>query len=526
MGHTRKVALGVAGLAVAAGLAVIPSGGSAAAVQPYTCLRQDPDLLLVHESIDRGYTSVATDDTGNVYVAWALGDGLARIEKYDPDGDLLWSKGGDGTWARPTLDVRGNGTVFVTDRLNDEVWQLSGANGVTVGAWDAEDMPGFEMGIAVAAASSGFVVLNETVFGDPVPPANVFRVDGTLDLQIDAEDANPDWDVDSIGDNMHDVEVGSNGSIWVSESGFDGNRRVFQFNSSGTQVRVVDPTFPAVDNHFGPEDIDVEDDGDLWVQSNWNEGGLLRFSGVDSTPDLDIDWYEDGYGELLTHLDVNDEGTELVTIDQYRDPVYTFISYNRVRRWDVLSCSFRDVRPTNPFFDEIEWMAAEGISTGYDDGTYKPAATVTRQAMSAFMFRLAGTPLFLDPAAPTFGDVSASNPFFTEIEWMASEGITTGTPFSPKPLYKPSAAVSRGAMAAFMYRLAGSPAFSPPGSSTFGDVTSGHPFFAPIEWMADEGISTGTAASPKPLYKPANAVSRGAMSAFMFRLDAGPGVDV
>ena len=57
-------------------------------------------------------------------------------------------------------------------------------------------------------------------------------------------------------------------------------------------------------------------------------------------------------------------------------------------------------------------------------------------------------------------------------------------------------------------------------------VSATHPFFAEVEWMASVGITTGTAASPKPLYNPSAAVSRGAMSAFMFRLADGPGVGV
>ena len=43
------------------------------------------------------------------------------------------------------------------------------------------------------------------------------------------------------------------------------------------------------------------------------------------------------------------------------------------------------------FFREIEWMADVGVTTGYATvpKTYRPSADVTRQAMSAFMFRLA-----------------------------------------------------------------------------------------------------------------------------------------
>jgi hypothetical protein len=189
--------------------------------------------------------------------------------------------------------------------------------------------------------------------------------------------------------------------------------------------------------------------------------------------------------------------------------------------------TFTDVATSHPFYADIEWMATEEISTGYQPGpTYRPGSPVTRAAMSAFMYRLAGSPSFTAPGDPTFGDVGTGHPFYDEIEWMASEDITTGTAASPKPLYKPSAAVSRGAMSAFMYRLAGEPTFSDPASATFADVNSSHPFFTEIEWMAAEDITTGTPGSPKPTYKPANAVSRGAMSAFMHRLADGPGVSL
>jgi predicted phage tail protein len=181
--------------------------------------------------------------------------------------------------------------------------------------------------------------------------------------------------------------------------------------------------------------------------------------------------------------------------------------------------TFVDVPTSHPFYEDIEWMAAEGITAGYQPGpTYRPGDAVTRQAMSAFMYRLAGSPAFSPPASPSFGDVGTTSAFYSEIEWMADEGITNGTPASPKPLFKPGDAVSRGAMSAFMYRLAGEPAFMSPVSPTFGDVGTGNPFYEEIEWMAEEGITNGTAASPKPLYKPGDPVSRGAMSAFMHRL--------
>ena len=174
---------------------------------------------------------------------------------------------------------------------------------------------------------------------------------------------------------------------------------------------------------------------------------------------------------------------------------------------------FTDVSASHPFFEEIGWMGWQGISTGSQPGpTYKPSDPVSRQAMSAFLYRLAGSPAFTDPAAPTFADVSKANPFFTEIEWMDAEGITTGFPGG---LFKPLAPVSRQSMSAFMHRMAGAPAgpFPDPG---FTDVGPGHPFVLEIRWMADAGVTTGFPGPPLT-YQPSRPVSRQAMAAFMQR---------
>jgi hypothetical protein len=170
---------------------------------------------------------------------------------------------------------------------------------------------------------------------------------------------------------------------------------------------------------------------------------------------------------------------------------------------------FTDVSAAHPFFEEIGWMGWQGISTGSLPGpVYKPSDPVSRQAMSAFLYRLANASFV--GGAPTFSDVGPSNPFFDEIEWMNSEGITTGFGGG---LFKPLAAVSRQAMAAFMHRMAGEPLgpFPDPG---FSDVSGSHPFSLPIGWMAHTGISEGYDGGT---FKPSVAVSRQAMAAFMQR---------
>ncbi len=177
---------------------------------------------------------------------------------------------------------------------------------------------------------------------------------------------------------------------------------------------------------------------------------------------------------------------------------------------------FTDVPTDHPFFAEISWLVAEGITTGYPDGTFKPDRRVNRQAMAAFLYRLAGEPAFTPPGAPSFSDVGASHPFFTEIEWLASTGITGGF---PDGTFRPGGEVSRQAMAAFLYRFAGEPAFTPPGTPTFPDVAASHPFFTEIEWLASTAITGGF---PDGGFKPSRGVTRQAMAAFLYRyVDAG-----
>jgi hypothetical protein len=155
----------------------------------------------------------------------------------------------------------------------------------------------------------------------------------------------------------------------------------------------------------------------------------------------------------------------------------------------------------------------EGIAGGYADGTFRPASSITRQAMAAFLYRLAGEPTLTPPPTPTFPDVPSSHPFFHEIEWLASTGVTSGY---PDGTYRPTATVTRQSMAAFLYRLAGEPTLTPPPTPTFPDVPSSHPFFHEIEWLASTGVTSGY---PDGTYRPTSAVSRQAMSAFLHRFD-------
>lgn len=170
---------------------------------------------------------------------------------------------------------------------------------------------------------------------------------------------------------------------------------------------------------------------------------------------------------------------------------------------------FSDVDSPHPFCPEVRWFAQQGITTGYTDGSFKPTRAVSRQAMAAWFYRAAGSPPgpFPDPG---FSDLDPSSAFYTEIAWFAQQGITTGY---ADGTYRPAANVSRQAMSAWFYRWAGRPVgpFPDPG---FSDVDPGNPFYTPISWFAQAGITTGFSDGT---FRPLSNVSRQAIAAFFFR---------
>ncbi|MDQ0031488.1 S-layer homology domain-containing protein [Arthrobacter bambusae] len=185
--------------------------------------------------------------------------------------------------------------------------------------------------------------------------------------------------------------------------------------------------------------------------------------------------------------------------------------------------SFADIPPTYPFYNEITWLAANGITTGFpqSNGTtlFEPLQSVSREAMAAFIYRYKGSPAFNAPAVSPFTDVPTSDIFYKEITWLANTGITTGYPGpNNTKSFHPLDAVNRDAMAAFIYRMTGSPAVTV--TKTFLDVPPSYPFYKEISWLAAEGITTGWAVPGGAIFQPLQPVHRDATAAFLYRLNA------
>jgi len=91
--------------------------------------------------------------------------------------------------------------------------------------------------------------------------------------------------------------------------------------------------------------------------------------------------------------------------------------------------SFQDLSPDHWAFKEIQFLAQEGIISGYPDGTFRPENPVTRAEFAKLVllsFLHKEEPRF--PAVPTFPDVPRRHWAFGYVEACAKLGWISGYP--------------------------------------------------------------------------------------------------
>lgn len=174
---------------------------------------------------------------------------------------------------------------------------------------------------------------------------------------------------------------------------------------------------------------------------------------------------------------------------------------------------FTDVPVTHLFYNEIRWLAEEGITTGLGDGSFGAYTPITREAMAVFLYRYGQTSGYTPPAEARFTDVPVGRYFYREISWLAEEGITTGLGDGS---FGALQQITREAMAAFLFRYADETEYVPPAVARFPDVPVNHRFYREISWLAEQGITNGLGDGSFGSLQPA---TRQEVAAFLYRLD-------
>ncbi|HJP72605.1 MAG TPA: S8 family serine peptidase [Candidatus Limnocylindria bacterium] len=157
----------------------------------------------------------------------------------------------------------------------------------------------------------------------------------------------------------------------------------------------------------------------------------------------------------------------------------------------------------NQFITEINWLATAGITNGCGGERFCPGDPVLRDQMASFIARALGLP---SSSTNWFSDDNG-NQHEPNINRIADAGVTLGCGGG---LYCPAAAVSREQMASFLAR-----AMALPTSSTdFFVDDEQSPHEADINRLAAAGVTLGCGGGN---YCPSSSITRDQMAAFLYR---------
>lgn len=121
------------------------------------------------------------------------------------------------------------------------------------------------------------------------------------------------------------------------------------------------------------------------------------------------------------------------------------------------------------------------------------------------------TPKPTQPETPKlpFTDVSEDDWFYADAAYLYEKGVMKGT---ADETFAPGRSVTRGQLAAALYRMAGEPAVT--AKAAFTDVPADYWCAAAITWAAENGVVTGYGDGG---FRPADAVQRQELAAMLFR---------
>lgn len=172
---------------------------------------------------------------------------------------------------------------------------------------------------------------------------------------------------------------------------------------------------------------------------------------------------------------------------------------------------FSDVPPGGTHAANIDILVNEGITGGYEDGTFKPGRSVSRAQMATFLAKALGIDLAsVDTSDTGFSDVPSDHAHAPGIVAVADLGITGGY---DDGTFRPGLAVTRAQMGSFLAKALGVDLETVDASDTgFPDVPSDHTHAPGIVTIADRAITGGYADGT---YGPTITVNRAQMASFL-----------
>jgi len=146
---------------------------------------------------------------------------------------------------------------------------------------------------------------------------------------------------------------------------------------------------------------------------------------------------------------------------------------------------FADLDVTNFAYNSVQHLTGKGAISGYSDGTFRPANTVTRAQFAKMLVAGMGWPL-ISPATPTFRDMPATDWAFPYVETAVQQGVLSGY---SDGTFRPTAEITRAQLAKLI--VIGRGWTVQTSVAHFSDVAAGDWAFGYIETAVSNGVLTG-----------------------------------
>ena len=165
----------------------------------------------------------------------------------------------------------------------------------------------------------------------------------------------------------------------------------------------------------------------------------------------------------------------------------------------------------------VDFLYSAGITTGYDDGTFRPNDNISRQQFAVMLFRYLGLDgsQYESVTLPFADTASIGSYALTAVKALYTEGIISGTTGSDGKLYfNPGGSLTRAQAAAMIGRTQDKGYATV--ELTFSDAAS-IPSYATfyIQTMAAQGVISGYADGT---FKPGSNITRGQMAKILYTL--------
>lgn len=168
---------------------------------------------------------------------------------------------------------------------------------------------------------------------------------------------------------------------------------------------------------------------------------------------------------------------------------------------------FKDITATSPYAEAVTFLKSENIIAGYNDQTFRPSETISRQHVISIIDKIVDLKPVRD--AKTFADIPATHPYYEVIQKAYRAGIIDG---DQNNNFNPDEAITRAQVAKILVLAFNLKADK---QLPLQDVSQAHWSNEFVQILAGNGITTIT---ENGLYRPDETLTRGQYALFLYRL--------